>query len=1418
MTSSAPSFKPKLLRSTTFVAGKESADSSSAAHGEVFGEGSGAGRDSERSALANRAQSDAEAALQCSRLELQVTNSALAVVVRALRRTQQINSELRSGRTPATAGENDTIEIVASVADELTNIPPGLPAASLLPVILEQAIKETDAFNRAFYDASMSAPPRPDSPDISHFSVQSSQHSVASPHSEFSTSSPAALTSALDRRDAAPSEAVHLPPMQLYMWDHVLWPTVSAKIDAIISKSSIIEQLLDSTVETCSARPYPASSCISLPIWIDPEEHPALSSFVISHVLHPLQTLAAMAGLEIRVTGALSSAWSRAAAGCPSSASESQLESCCPFWSSYASWGTLPISFHVAAAADPATICVSVLGQRLIQPFPFTPSSLGLIRRRSFASVPTSYNEVCVLTLPPQMTIEIPRISLVISPQDDSSIGSLQRLLLHGDAARAHAQETAAVPPSDWSLQQSPLQWLSAFQLKKRILQANGKSNSKDSGHTVIPLIGHSNVVSSLQRQLIEQLFVWFPNMRQAAQSVAACSGAGIKSVILRQMYQQPFLLLSDPFAFHRSISQLQVEHLPSRAPVPTPTHWVTCKDFTGSSGLQSCDQAWCKSGRAELAKAPLLRAHPPCLGAAAVTAISPCGSWQLHTTQLLLRSLASCFGRERQLLEIVEWFKSLSISLATREVSHSAVAVVCGLKGCGKTTLLAASHRLFSNASSENFAPVEAIFLCEEVFEPLTAVPNFWSILALNIVCALADSGLAAVTITDAAAAAAGLADVARESCCKRAVAVIVDIPLSMLSVIMSTSPPPGFHLPRIPGFMIIFTTTSLLPVQSSLPLDPDSLKLQTLCALSKAPFLELPVLDARGSLALVNCELSRYYQVAGQAQAADFDSFSSSFHQFVQSVPIMGGHPLWIKAACRCACLLPDEWRSRLSEHATRISALLLTSAPQQQSDSTFDHPAKVPHPPAMPFKPNLASSLKATAERWKRDGFDLFGKSNSGGSRSAGAVAGSTTNGTQAASQDTFESRNADVDVSGDASGPSDRCVLIIQEIFDILIAVAASSLNLDLRSEFVGKHVASSAGTYCASTQPRPFVTNMLHLASMCKCPVPLHAICNAINTSSGAVACTSWIFNEVLLLNAAGCIFVLRRALLPKLPPNMSILNSCLSLSVSLGHSVAGWSAAVEKALIADEEFVRTQPCKAPRRRDHAATPTKAAGGAQPIEQLWFSHCANALECNQDSDRVLNSMCFSTFALHSLLNSLVCVRLGGLLQQWLMTPACAMVLASSEMSRLATRNLWNQSHELGAQSAAAVLLSETKRLRAAGTSLPTLLSLLTSANTCSCLLASPSPSQLHPANSERSASSVHGRKRYARATSHSRRLGIIGFLNVQRKAYESVSSPVSECCRCPSPPAPPLRAPASSWSPRCSCFPHSSLRFAALIRL
>lgn len=1314
MSSSAPSFKPKLLRAPTFVAEKESADCSSGARGEVFSQGSGAGRDSERSALANRAQSDAEAALQCSLLELQVTNSALAVVVRALRRSQQINAQLRSGRTPATAGDNDTIDIVASVADELTNVPPGLPAASLLPVILEQAIKETDAFNRAFYDASMSAPPRPDSPDMSQFSAQSSQHSVASPHSEYSTSSPAALASAFDGRDAAPKDAVQLPPMQLYMWDSVLWPIVSAKVDAIISKSSIIEQLLDSTVETCSARPYPASSCISLPIWIDPDEHPALSSFVISHVLHPLQTLAAMAGLEIRVTGALSSAWSRAAAGCPPSASESR----CPFWSSYASWGALPISFHVAAAAHPATICVSILGQRLIQPFPFTPTSLGLIRRHSIASVPTSYNEVCVLTLPPQLTIEIPRISFVVSPHDDGSMGSLQRLLLHGDAARADAQQTAAVAPSDWSLQQSPLQWLSAFQFKKRILQVNpsGKSNSKDSGgHTVIPLIGYSNVVSSLQKQLIQQLFVWFPNMRQAAESVTARSGAGIKSAILRRMYQQPFLLLSDPFAFHRSISQLQVEHLPSCAPVPAPTHWVTCKDFTGSSGGLSCDQAWYKSGRAELAKAPQLRAHPPCLGAAAATSMSPCGSWQLHTTQLLLRSLASCFGRERQLLETVEWFKSLSISLATREVSHSSVAVVCGLKGCGKTTLLAASHRLFSNASSENFAPVEAIFLCEEVFEPIPAVSNFWSIMALNIVCALADSGLAAVTITDAAAAAAGLADVAREACCKRAVAVVVDVPLSMLCEIMSTSPPPGFLLPRIPGFMIIFTTTSLLPVQSTLPLDHESLKLQTLCAQSKAPFLELPVLDARGSLALVNSELSRYYHVAGQTQSADFDSFSSSFHQFVQSVPLMGGHPLWIKAACRCACLLPDEWRSRLSEHTTRISTLS-TSAPQQQSDPTCERPARVPHPPAMPFKPNLASSLKATAERWKRDGFDLFGKSSSGGAKSSGTVSGSATDGAQAASHVTVEARSADVDACSDACVAGDRCVLIIQEIFDILIAVASSSLNLDLRSEFVGKHVASGADVYGTSTQPRAFVTNMLQLASMCKCPVPLHAICIAMNTSSGAVACTSWIFHEVLLLNAAGCMFVLRRALLPKLPPNMSVLNSCLSLSVSLGHSVAGWSAAVEKALLADEEFVRTQPSKGPQRGDQAATPPKTAGGAQPIEKRWFNHCANALESNQDSDHMLNSICLSTFALHSLLNSLVCARLGGLLQQWLMSPACAMLLASSEMSRLASRNLWNQSHELGAQPAAAVLLSDTKRLRAAGTSLPALLSLLTSANT------------------------------------------------------------------------------------------------------
>ena len=141
--------------------------------------------------------------------------------------------------------------------------------------------------------------------------------------------------------------------------------------------------------------------------------------------------------------------------------------------------------------------------------------------------------------------------------------------------------------------------------------------------------------------------------------------------------------------------------------------------------------------------------------------------------------------------------------------------------------------------------------------------------------------------------------------------------------------------------------------------------------------PFLDLPLLDSRASLALVNSEISRYYHVAGHAQPADSESLSSSFHQFIQSVPVVGGHPLWIKAACRCACLLPDDWQGRLSEHAVKISALFATSAPQGISSARSDEGAFVLRPSSTLFKPNLASSLKATAEQWKRDGFDLFEK---------------------------------------------------------------------------------------------------------------------------------------------------------------------------------------------------------------------------------------------------------------------------------------------------------------------------------------------------------------------------------------------------------------------------------------------------------
>ena len=88
MSSGPPSFKPKLHRTQSFAVGRESAVSPGASEGT--------GYDSERHAPTIRDIRAIEAALQCSQLELQVANSALAVVVRALRRSQKINSELRA--------------------------------------------------------------------------------------------------------------------------------------------------------------------------------------------------------------------------------------------------------------------------------------------------------------------------------------------------------------------------------------------------------------------------------------------------------------------------------------------------------------------------------------------------------------------------------------------------------------------------------------------------------------------------------------------------------------------------------------------------------------------------------------------------------------------------------------------------------------------------------------------------------------------------------------------------------------------------------------------------------------------------------------------------------------------------------------------------------------------------------------------------------------------------------------------------------------------------------------------------------------------------------------------------------------------------------------------------------------------------
>ncbi len=116
-----------------------------------------------------------------------------------------------------------------------------------------------------------------------------------------------------------------------------------------------------------------------------------------------------------------------------------------------------------------------------------------------------------------------------------------------------------------------------------------------------------------------------------------------------------------------------------------------------------------------------------------------------------------------------------------------------------------------------------------------------------------------------------------------------------------------------------------------------------------------------------------------------------------------------MWIKAACRCACLLPDDWQGRLSEHAVKISALFATSAPQGLSSARSDEGAFVLRPSSTLFKPNLASSLKATAEQWKRDGFDLFEKGNSCAGSSSRTLSGSQSIEHQVVSQDIGTSAN-------------------------------------------------------------------------------------------------------------------------------------------------------------------------------------------------------------------------------------------------------------------------------------------------------------------------------------------------------------------------------------------------------------------------
>ena len=180
-----------------------------------------------------------------------------------------------------------------------------------------------------------------------------------------------------------------------------------------------------------------------------------------------------------------------------------------------------------------------------------------------------------------------------------------------------------------------------------------------------------------------------------------------------------------------------------------------------------------------------------------------------------------------------------------------------------------------------------------------------------------------------------------------------------------------------------------------------------------------------------------------------------------------------------------------------------------------------------------------------------FDLFEKGSSTGVSSSRTLSGSQSIEHQVGSQD-MGSTSANM-VNETSSSPSDRCSFILQEIFDILIALAASSLNLDTKSQFVSEPSTFGSGIHVGSTQTHGFISSMLHLASVCKCPVPLYPLCSACNAAHIAASCVSWLLHEVVVLSTAGCVFVLRHMLLPKMPQNFNSLNCCLSLSVNLGH-------------------------------------------------------------------------------------------------------------------------------------------------------------------------------------------------------------------------------------------------------------------------